>query len=65
MEIQRDEMIVWNPEEPLGSNTAESIKRAKVILWDGYCLVHTRFRVDHVMKMRKRFPEAGRGVIGK
>ena len=58
MGIQPDEMIVWNPEEPLGGNTAESIKRAKMILWEGYCLVHTRFREDHVMKMRKRFPEA-------
>ena len=58
MGIQPDEMIVWNPEKPLGGNTAESIKRAKVILWEGYCLVHTRFREDHVMKMRKRFPEA-------
>ena len=58
MGIQPDEMIVWNPEEPLGGNTAESIKEAKVILWEGYCLVHTRFREDHVMKMRKRFPEA-------
>ena len=58
MGIHPDEMIVWNPEEPLGGNTAESIKRAKVILWEGYCLVHTRFREDLVMKMRKRFPEA-------
>lgn len=56
--IEPDEMIVWNPEEPLGGNTAESIKKAKIILWEGYCLVHTRFREDHIMKMRKRFPEA-------
>ena len=58
MGIQPDEMIVWNPEEPLGGNTAEIIKKAKVILWEGYCLVHTRFREDHIMKMRERFPEA-------
>jgi len=56
--IQPEEMIVWDQEEPLGGNTPESIKRAKVILWDGYCHVHTRFREEHVLKMRKRFPEA-------
>ena len=28
-----------------------------MILWDGYCLVHTRFLVEHVSKMRDRFPE--------
>ena len=58
MGIQPDEMIVWNPNKPLGGNAQESIKKAKVILWDGHCHVHTRFRVEHVMKMRKEYPEA-------
>jgi len=58
MGIPPEEMIVWDPHKPLGGNTPDSIKKAKVILWDGYCLVHTRFRVDHVLKMRERFPEA-------
>ena len=58
MDIPPEEMIVWNPEEPLGGNNPADIKKAKVILWDGYCLVHTRFRVEHVLEMRKRFPEA-------
>ncbi len=58
MAIPAEEMIVWNPHKPLGGNTQESIKKAKVILWDGYCLVHTRFRVEHVLRMRERFPEA-------
>jgi len=56
--IPADEMIVWDPEEPLGGNSPESIKRARVILWDGYCLVHTRFLTEHIHKMRKDFPEA-------
>ncbi len=56
--IPPEQMIVWNPEEPLGGNTPESIKRAKVILWDGYCLVHTRFEVEHIRKMREEFSEA-------
>ena len=56
--IPPEQMIVWNPEEPLGGNTPESIKKAKLILWDGYCLVHTRFEVEHVLKIRKGFPEA-------
>jgi quinolinate synthase len=58
MGIPAEEMIVWNPHKPLGGNTKDSIKKARVILWDGYCLVHTRFRVEHVLKMRERFPEA-------
>jgi quinolinate synthase len=58
MGISPDEMIVWDPEKPFGGNSPESIKKARVILWNGYCLVHTRFRVDHIQKMRKEFPEA-------
>ena len=58
MGIQLDEMIVWDPNKPLGGNTQESIKKAKVILWDGHCHIHTRFRVEHVSKMRKEYPEA-------
>lgn len=58
MGIPPEEMIVWDPHKPLGGNTPDNIKKAKVILWDGYCLVHTRFLVNHVLKMRERFPEA-------
>ncbi len=58
MGIRPDEMILWNPKKPLGGNTPDDIKKAKVILWDGYCLVHTRFQVEHVRKMREKFPEA-------
>ncbi|MCG6877713.1 MAG: quinolinate synthase NadA [Deltaproteobacteria bacterium] len=58
MGIPPEEMIVWDPEKPLGGNTPEGIKGARVILWDGYCLVHTRFRTEHIRSMRHRFPEA-------
>lgn len=58
MGIEAEKMILWDPKKPLGGNTRESINKAKVILWDGYCHVHTRFRVEHVLKMRKEYPEA-------
>jgi quinolinate synthase len=58
MGIPSDEMIVWNPKEPLGGNHPDSIKKARLILWDGYCLVHTRFQVDHIRQMREQYPEA-------
>ena len=58
MGIPKSEMIVWQPDKPLGGNTAEDIKRAKLILWDGYCLVHTRFKVAHIQGIRSQYPEA-------
>ena len=58
LEIEPKEIIIWNPEKPLGGHTPEEIKQASVILWEGYCLVHTRFKVDHIHEMRKKFPDA-------
>jgi len=56
--ISTEDMIVWDPGMPLGGNTPEQVKRARMILWDGYCLVHTRFKVEHVFNMREKFPDA-------
>jgi quinolinate synthase len=52
------DMIVWRPGAPLGGNRPEDIRRARLILWDGYCHVHTHFQADHVLKMRQEYPEA-------
>jgi quinolinate synthase len=56
--VPSKKMILWNPKNSLGGNTPESIKKANIILWDGYCHVHTRFRVEHVLKMREEYPDA-------
>ena len=56
--IPSNEMIVWDPEKPLGGNTEQDIKKAKVFLWKGYCLVHTRFTTHEIDNMRKNFPDA-------
>ena len=58
MGIPSEEMIVWDPNRPLGGNTPSSIKKAKIILWDAYCLVHTRFLVEHMERARKNYPDA-------
>jgi quinolinate synthase len=58
MGLKPDEMIVWDPKKPLGGNVPADIERARLILWDGYCLVHTRFEVEHILKMREKYPEA-------
>lgn len=52
------EMVVWNPEEPLGGNRPQDLRRARLLLWDGYCHVHTRFQAEHVRVIREAYPEA-------
>jgi quinolinate synthase len=56
--IPKNKVIVWNPEEEMGGNTSKQIKDADVILWKGYCHVHTFFKPEHVLAIREKYPEA-------
>jgi quinolinate synthase len=56
--LKPEEMAVWDPEQPLGGNEPAALRRARFILWDGHCHVHTRFRVEHVREMRAQYPDA-------
>jgi quinolinate synthase len=56
MGIRLDEMVVWDPFQDLGGNTPEALRKAKVILWKGYCSVHQRFTPEHIAKVRKEHP---------
>lgn len=58
MDIPRNQILVWDPEKPHGGNSVQALKRARVILWKGYCLVHTRFTTDQILSMREKFPRA-------
>ena len=51
-----DEMVVWNPFKPLGGHTPDELRRARVILWQGHCSVHTRFTTDQIEEARRRVP---------
>jgi len=54
--IPEEEMIVWHRDEPMGGNSEEAIKRAKIILWDGFCSVHMLFFPKHVEYFREKYP---------
>ncbi|MFA5905041.1 MAG: quinolinate synthase NadA [Desulfobacula sp.] len=56
--IPADQMLVYDPEKPLGGHSEEVIRNARVFLFKGYCLVHTRFTVDDIIAMRKNHPGA-------
>lgn len=57
MGVPLDEMVVWDPFQPYGGNTPEALRRAKIILWKGYCSVHQHFRPEHVDFWRRREPD--------
>lgn len=55
--ISLDEMVVYNPNMYRGGLSAEQIKKAKVILWYGYCSVHQGFSADQVKKLKAQDPD--------
>lgn len=46
-------LITGNKLEP---DFMDSANRAKVLLWDGYCSVHRRFKVEDIVKIRSEYP---------
>ncbi len=56
MGVPESEMIIWDPARPLGGNTPEAIKQARLILWKGFCSVHQLFKPEHADTMRRNHP---------
>jgi quinolinate synthase len=56
MGIPLEQMIVWDPYQEFGGNSPETIRKARVILWKGYCSVHQRFTPQHVERVRREHP---------
>ena len=57
MGIPLDEMVVWDFDKPLGGLTVEQIKKAKMILWKGFCSVHQMFQPEQIDNFKQKYPE--------
>jgi quinolinate synthase len=53
-----DKIAVFDPARSDGGLQSEHLRSAAVVVWKGYCLVHTAFTVEHVEEVRKRIPNA-------
>ncbi len=56
MGVPLEEMVVWDPEEIWGGLEPDQAKNAKLILWKGFCSVHTRFTVAQIDAFRQKYP---------
>ena len=56
MGVPLEEMVLWDPNEPWGGVDADSVKRARMILWKGHCSVHARFTVRQIEQIREQHP---------
>lgn len=53
-----DEAVaVYDPGKPYGGVGADGIARARVLVWKGYCHVHT-FTADDIASARRKYPDA-------
>jgi quinolinate synthase len=52
-----DETVEWDPWDPESKDAAKAVEN-DIILWDGYCQVHERFRVDHIEQIREDYEDA-------
>ncbi len=55
--IPKNEQILWNPDQPFGGHSPDNIRQAKLILWQGHCHVHTRFKLEHINRFREKYPQ--------
>ena len=56
MGIPLEEMVNWDFDRPNGGLTEEEIKKAKILLWDGFCSVHQQFLPEHIDQFRATYP---------
>jgi len=57
MGIPLEEMVVWDFTKAMGGLTVEQIRKAKMILWGGYCSVHQVFQPEQIDAFLERYPE--------
>ena len=52
-----DEIAEWDPWDAAAADAGEVVEN-DIILWDGYCQVHERFRESHVERVREEHDDA-------
>ena len=57
MGIPEAEIAVWNQRQGYGGITDDEVlRRARVILWKGWCSTHQRFTPEQIAEARRRYP---------
>ena len=56
MDIPLEDMVVWDYDKPMGGLSTEQIKKARMILWKGFCSVHQMFKPEQIENFRREVP---------
>ena len=55
--IPLEQIVVWDPDQPMGGLTPGQIRAARILLWKGYCSVHQMFRPEQIERFRAARPD--------
>lgn len=58
MGVDDADMVVYDPARPNGGLSMEQAASAKIVVWKGFCLVHTKFTVEQVQRVRSTMRDA-------
>jgi quinolinate synthase len=53
-----EEVATYDPRAPGGGLDAEAARCARLVVWRGFCLVHTAFTAEQVRRVREKLPTA-------
>jgi quinolinate synthase len=53
-----EQAAVYDWRQPDGGLSAETLARAKVLVWKGFCIVHVSFTVEQIKTVREKLPTA-------
>lgn len=54
---KQGEKILWAPDKHLG-HYIQTQTNADMLLWQGSCVVHERFKADGILKLKNQYPDA-------
>jgi quinolinate synthase len=57
MGMEPEDVLVWNPRYADAHARDERYSSARLVVWKGFCVVHTHFKVEHIREMREANPE--------
>ena len=56
--MDMDHVAVWDPSRGADQEDPERIARAELVVWRGFCHVHTRFKPEMIEEARRQHPGA-------
>jgi len=56
--LRDDEIAVYDPRREGGGLASDRLAAARVLVWKGFCLVHTAFTLEQIEQVRRHLPDA-------